>query len=321
MLKNYDSAVKLFLKNCEVNGLSDETISSYSRTFRYYRDFLVKNEYEEASYTASIEWKAQLNKSISLTTMELYFRHIQYLSDFAVKCKLYGKEDGFMDEDLFPPKKKVSKERHKEYEHVLSEEDVAALMNATHSVYSRTSHTFLREKAVTVLLLTSGLRNIELRNLRLKDLNFEEGYIFAHVTKGDKPRFVPFIGIAKDCINDYLNSGLRPSNLTMDDYLFGVVNRDGRWRQFERTELSELIYRYAKGIIGEEKASRSHSLRHAFASNAYSNQMPLEEISEILGHSDIKTTLIYSKRLNPEKFAAEFGQKFEQIITKEVVAV
>ena len=319
MLKNYDHAVTLYLNNCESNDLSSTSIECYSRSFKYYREFLVENDFEDASYVATSMWKSKLSKTVSIVTVDAYLKHLQHLSDFAVKCKLYT--DAFMDENLLPPSRKVSKAKNcKEYEHVLTEEDVASLITAETAVFSRTPHTFKREKAVVVLALTSGLRNIELRNLRLKDLNFSESYIFAHVTKGDKPRFVPFVKIAQDCINDYLNSGIRPDSVGIEDCLFGVKTHGGKWRQFERTELSELIYRYEKSIIGPEKASRSHALRHCFASMSLTNGISIEDISQILGHSNISTTNIYSKQLHPEQFASAYGQKFEELRKKEGVA-
>ena len=319
MFENYERAVKLFLQNCDDNGLSGETISSYRNSFRYYKEFMERSGFEDASYIATAEWKSELSKSVSVTTINLYLSNLQRLSDFGMRCKLYT--DAFMDDGLLPPKKKLSKERNKEYEHVLTEEDVEKLINADRAVFTRTPHTFKREKAVMVLTLTTGLRNIELRNLRMKDLNFGEGYIYAHITKGDKPRFVPFVPIAQKAINDYLNSGLRPSNLTMEDSLFGVNTREGEWRQFERTELSELIYRYEKSIIGPDKASRSHALRHSFASICLTQGIDIGSISTILGHSSTTITArVYAKNLHPEQFASAFGQKFDELRTKEGVA-
>lgn len=318
MYKNYDRAVMLYLSDCESNDLSGESITLYRRIFRYYREFLEKNGLEDASYEATSMWKTELHNNVTIVTMDLYLKQLCRLSQMAVKFKLY--DEPFADEGILPKSKKVSKAKKNsrmEYEHVLSEDDVSALINAEKAIFAKTPHTFKREKAVVTLALTTGLRNIELRNLRLKDLNFAEGYIFAHITKGDKPRFVPFVQVAQDCINDYLNSGLRPSSASMDDCLFGVNTRSGEWRPFERTELSELIYRYEKSIIGEEKASRSHALRHSFASRAYTRGIPLSDIAQILGHSDVQTTTIYSKNLNPEKFASDFGQKMMETIEEE----
>ena len=324
MSQKYDNAVNLFITNYKLNENSANTIETYSRVLRYYSQFLAKHGYDEPSIQSTAEWKASLvskdsTNSVSLVTADMYLRILKMFSDFAVECELLP--NVIMTDKMMLNKKKVKNERlMKDYDHVLSEEDVQALINAEKATYGKTSNRFIQARAVVTLSLMSGLRNIELRNLKMSNLHFSEGYIYVEITKGGKPRYVPFSDTAQKAINAYLNSGIRPSSAGLDDYLFGVTTREGIWRQYERTELSEMILRYEKSVIGEEKASRSHALRHCFASNARENGMALEDISQILGHRSLGTSLIYAKNNNPDMFAANFGKRYENAVVRERVS-
>ena len=318
MFEKYDSTVEMFMSNCRTNECTDATMETYSNIFRFYREFLEKNGFEDASAVATLKWKESMN--VSFRTMDMYLRILKYLSDFGVDTCIYSAP--FVVDKMFPPKKQISKEKNKEYEHVLTKDDAIALMNAQRYTIDgrRTPRTFIREKAIVTVFLTSGIRNIELRNLRMRNLNYGNGTIYCEVTKGGKPRYVPFTEEAQSAVNAYLNSGLRPFNLTADDFLFGVVTNSGEWRCMERTELSEKVNGYVSGILGEEKAARSHALRHAFASVSLTGGTSIEAISNMLGHSRLQTTTIYAKDLDPELTASNFGKMVSKMLKKDGVA-
>lgn len=325
-MKKYDTTVEAFISNIKSNGCSNETVKTYNNVFRYYRQFLTDNGYDGASMAATLAWKNAISPEsgkdgckVSYVTLDYYLKVLKALSDFGVEM---GTCDApFVSEKIFPKKVLVAKEKNKAYEHILTKEDGIALLTAEKAVYTRTSKTFLREKAEVTMLILGGARNSELRNLTLDDLDFQNG--IAHVThgKGDKERYIPFPPEAQEAVNNYLNSGLRPSEVSSSAPLFGTITRSGEWRALERTELSELIYRFEKSIIGEEKASRSHALRHLFASIALTEGASIQDISQILGHSDtIVTTKIYAKQLEPEKLASAFGKSISNWFDKEGVA-
>ena len=208
MLEKFDRATSLFLKNCKANGMSEATIESYGRTYKQFRESMVQNSFEEACLAATIQFKLELStKNVQYLTMDLYLRHIRYLSDFAVKCKIFSEDDAFMDDTLFPTRNVVRAEKNKEYEHQLSEEEVMVILNATRANYSRTPHTWAREKAEAVLILTSGVRNSELRALTPNDFHWDIGAIYCRETKGDKPRWVPFTPECQKFVKAYLEGG------------------------------------------------------------------------------------------------------------------
>lgn len=314
MLENYDKLVSLYIRNCRVNELSENTVASYERTFRYYRESLVSGGFTDACLEGTVSFKLSLTTSVVST--DLYLRHLSYLSDFAVTSGMYAEH--FMKEDLMPPKKKVAAERHKEYEHVLTEEEIVTLATAESAVYTRTPHTFLRERAETVLFLMSGLRNSELRALTPADLDWENGIIHARVTKGDKPRYVSFGSTAQQAVAAYLKSGLRPDTAGMYEPLFGTVSKKtGEWKALERTQISDLIHNYTGSILGEDKAVRTHALRHGYSSLALENGVSMEQISESLGHASLATTKIYAQRLTKSAPAQNIAVTLDTIIKRK----
>lgn len=326
-MKTYNESVKAFLENAKANGCTESTIKSYGNIFRYYKEFLTSCGYEEASSVGTLAWKTAISpesgredKKVSYVTLDLYLRVLKSLSDFALDMGII--DAPFVNEKMFPKKSLVSKEKNKIYEHMLTKEDGEALLTAKNAVYGRTSHTFLREKAEITMLILGGARNSELRAFTLNDLDFERGIAHIICGKGRKERYIPFPKMAQDAVNDYLNSGLRPDELPADAPLFGTITRDGKWRGLERTELSELIYRYEKAILGEDKASRSHALRHLFASIALTEGESLQDISQMLGHSSVVLTQkTYAKMLNPDILASSFGKSVSNWFEKkEVVA-
>ena len=313
MLEKYDVAVELFLKNCTKDGLSAETISGYGRTYKYYRSFCSSNGLD-AGIPATMRWKLSLE--VSMASLNLYLRHLMYLSEFAISCGLL--DAPLVTEALMPPAKKVAAERAKPYAHILTEEDAAALISADHCIHTRTPATFLRERAEVTLLLLSGLRNSELRALTPNDLDWDAGLIHARITKGDKPRWVPFPETAQKAVRLYLLSNIRPRNAGNDAPLFGAVGKDGEWHGFSRTHLSDQVHSYTKAILGEEKAARTHAMRHGYASILLEHDAPVQYISESLGHASLATTAIYSKRLHPERTTRNVGDILDGVFAGSV---
>lgn len=326
MFERFDNTVEMFMSNCRTNECTQDTMSTYKNIFKAYRQFLEQNSFDDASAMATLKWKEHLTsddgkKSVSFRTLDMYLRILKYLSDFGVETCIYSAP--FVVEKMFPPKKQVSKEKNKEYNHVLDASDAVELITAQRYTEDgrRTPNTFLREKAIVTLFLTSGMRNIELRNLTVDNLNFSNGTIFCEITKGGKPRYVPFTDEAQDAVNNYLNSGLRPPEVPNNAPLFGVVTNSGEWRGMERTELSDRVKNYVSGILGKEKAARTHALRHCFASVSLTNGSSMEAISQMLGHSSTAITAhVYAKDLEPEMTASNFGKMISRMLKEEGVA-
>jgi len=147
----------------------------------------------------------------------------------------------------------------------------------------------LRDRAILELLYSSGLRVSELCDARLENLDLEGG-IMRVTGKGSKTRLIPVGGPALDAIRSYLGSE-RPDL---------VSRRSGaeiflsiRGRKLTPQRVWQLIKQYA-ARAGLESNIYPHLMRHSFATHLLAGGADLRIIQELLGHSDISTTQIYT---------------------------
>lgn len=147
----------------------------------------------------------------------------------------------------------------------------------------------LRDKAMLELLYATGIRVSELISLKISDLNLQMEYVIC--TDTHKERIIPFGNVAKETLAKYIQDG-REHLISQEDcpWLFtnctgGAMSRQGFWK---------LIKFYGKKA-GIESEITPHTLRHSFAAHMISNGADLKSVQEMLGHSDISTTQIYSQ--------------------------
>lgn len=307
-MKNYDLAVRDYITRMETSELSADSIHSYAKTFRLFRQSMERGGFDEPSPRAVDAFLAEGNRSV--TTKALYATHIRLLSDFAVSR-------GYVEKPFFAETraldKKAAKARLKPYEHVLNEQDMISLITAERPVHGRKTSTWLREQAEVTLMIQSGLRNLELRTLRPCDLDWANGVIVPNQTKGDKVRAVAFPSAAQKAVKRYLESGLRPADVSDNEPLFGTVGPDGKWHGMSRNKLSDRVYTFTKSILGEEKACRTHAARHCYASVLLEHGVDMQYISETMGHSSVATTKIYAARFSVNAPAASVASVFDSV--------
>jgi integrase/recombinase XerD len=150
------------------------------------------------------------------------------------------------------------------------------------------SKLYFRDVAFLELLYASGLRASDLCGLKLRDLNSSVGVVRV-LGKGAKERIVPVGKVALAAIEQYLTE-CRPKLLrSNDEHLF--LSRSGK--PMERIGLWMLVEKYGRrsGILREVSP---HTLRHCFATHLIGGGADLRVVQELLGHSDISTTQIYT---------------------------
>ena len=146
----------------------------------------------------------------------------------------------------------------------------------------------LRDKAILLLLFSTGLRVSELCSLT-RDVNFQSGE-FSIRGKGSKVRVVFISDDAIKAINEYLKN--RPD---MDDALFvkvGDEKGDGK-EGLARRSIERIVKHYAIKA-GISKKVTPHVMRHCFATDLLSNGADIRSVQMMLGHSNIATTQIYT---------------------------
>lgn len=145
-----------------------------------------------------------------------------------------------------------------------------------------------RDRAMLEVMYSSGLRISELLNLRIRDVNFQRGMINV-IGKGDKERNVPIGDYALEYLNKYIEDGRSKNKNRNSPYLF--LNRYGE--PLSRVYFFKQVKKYAEqaGIVEEISP---HTLRHCFATHMLENGAELRAVQEMLGHTNIATTQIYT---------------------------
>ena len=164
---------------------------------------------------------------------------------------------------------------------VLSPEDIEQLLN-----FKPKNAQEIRDMAIVELIYSSGLRVSEAINVNLND--FEESKDFLRVLgKGSKTRLVPVGRFAQSAINKWINK--RKTLATVDEALF--VNLRGK--RISARSIQERIKHLAlrQGL----PPVNPHMLRHSFATHLLESSGDLRSIQELLGHSSLSTTQIYTR--------------------------
>ena len=146
----------------------------------------------------------------------------------------------------------------------------------------------IRDKAMLELLYATGIRVTELITLKLQDINMQLGYLVCR--ESGKERIIPVGSEAKAALGRYLE-GTRETMISDKGSGYLFVNCSGQ--PMSRQGFWKLLKYYAKkaGIAGD---ITPHTLRHCFAAHLVENGADLRSVQEMLGHSDISTTQIYT---------------------------
>ena len=168
---------------------------------------------------------------------------------------------------------------------VLSEDEVNRLLTFTHITNPRDE----RDRTMLELLYGTGVRVSELIQLNVEDVNLTMGFIRVF-GKGNKERIVPLGEHLMGILRNYIQE-VRPNLLKkhVTDILFlnargTALTRQGFWKILKKIGLE-------KGIT---KTLTPHTLRHSFATHLLENGADLRAVQEMLGHSDISTTQLYT---------------------------
>ena len=147
----------------------------------------------------------------------------------------------------------------------------------------------IRDKAILETLYATGMRVSEAANLKVDNVNLDIGFLRC-IGKGNKERVIPLGKKAINAIQRYLKIS-RPYFLKKKESEFLFLNRFGK--KISRQSLWKIIKRYAKEAR-IKKPIKPHMLRHSFATHLLEMGSDLRSVQEMLGHSNISTTQIYT---------------------------
>lgn len=173
---------------------------------------------------------------------------------------------------------------------VLSEDEVVRLLNQP----DITTAEGFRDRTMLEVLYATGMRVSELISLTLERVDLNMKYIIAF-GKGSKERIVPLGSVAAEFLQQYLEK-VRPK-LTHAGRNTNIVFLAFGGHELTRQRFWQIIRAYGRKA-NINKALTPHILRHSFATHLLDNGADLRSVQELLGHSDISTTQIYTHLTN-----------------------
>ena len=289
---------------------SDRTIHSYSMVLDKFGDHLARTEEqdEDISPIAVSSFRTELfNAGIKTNTIAQYLTVLHAFFEWAMRMKVIEQNPVLKDD--------MPKSQEIERDHLSLDEINKILTEVPSEINHKTA---LRNRAIVVLLIQTGLRNAELRALTLSNIDFEKNCIEIPHGKGDKRRYVAFPALSRQIIQEYLESGVRPSNLSPNDYLFGTdadengISTEGKiWKPFSSTGLLGLVNRYTRLCCGHEVGV--HALRHSAVSLWAEMGVEPRAMQQALGHSSFAfTERIYLHTLNLQGAASQINTAFDK---------
>ncbi|WZL88750.1 tyrosine-type recombinase/integrase [Salinimicrobium sp. 3283s] len=252
-------------RSVELAGKSQSTLTNYSRclahlTLHFKCSPLDLDEEQILDYLHVL-------KSQHKTPSDSFFKHTIYGLRYAYRMC------GMQEMQVILP----SIERPNKLPVVLSRSEVKQLLKAPK---------LLKHRLVLAMLYGCGLRCFELRNLQLRDLDFDRKMLHIRQGKGRKDRYVPLSKLQIRGLKKYITAE-NPSTWCFNGYD----------RENNPTALStrgvQWIVREARKHSGIQKEITTHSLRHSYATHLLEMGLDIMSVKDLLGHADIQTTLTY----------------------------
>lgn len=279
MLKQEIDSFISFLKF--EKGLSDNSLSSYKLDLDKYTKYLKANSIDsidKVSYELLSDYFAQLfDLGLESSSISRYLSAIRGLHSFLFNEKMISENIS----DIIELPKQTRK-----LPDVLSYEEIKLLL----ATIDTRKPAGIRDKAIVEVLYACGLRVSELINLKQRDViaDMEIVRVFG---KGSKERYVPIGSSALANIDTYKKEARIHFVKSMEtgDILF--LNQRGK--PLTRAYIWKMLKETA-AIAGIKKSIHPHTLRHSFATHLIEGGADLRAVQEMLGHSDISTTQIYT---------------------------
>lgn len=269
----------IYLKS--VIQYSDKTCKSYGEDIADYLLFLKKAQVTKENVSKEKVREYRLEQTLKNLKPSSIKRSLSALRHFYQYLHRYKGVENNPFEFVVSPKKESR------LPSFLSEHEINELLDSTKK---RTDGLAKRDSAILELMYATGMRCQETIDLKISDMDFSERTIRIQ-GKGGKERIVPFSRTSKEAVEEYLKSS-RPYLLKEkkdEEFLFLSKRGD----KISPRGLEKIVSDCAKKI-GFTLKVHPHMIRHSFATELLNNGADLRTIQELLGHSSIQTTSIYT---------------------------
>jgi integrase/recombinase XerD len=262
-------------------GLAKNTLMAYRRDLNLYTKYLSRrgiSEVQAVKREGISDFLYELKKrGLTTTSICRALTAVKMFHRFLVR-------ENFVKDD--PTTLVETPKTWKRVPDVLSQPEVESIIQAAQG----NSLQLIRDYAILELFYASGMRVTELADLRLSGVSFDAGYVRC-IGKGSKERLIPIGKKSREALALYCKK-VRPKyekRAAATDILF--LSRLGK--RMSRQFIWKLIKGYAKKAH-INKNIKPHTLRHTFATHLLEHGADLRSVQEMLGHSDISTTQIYT---------------------------
>jgi len=263
-------------KNYSVN-----TLSAYKKDLMEFQVFINENYdkcvIENVDYKIIRSWIVLLvNKNLSNRSINRKVSSLKSFYKFLVKTDTINSTPLIAHSPL---------KQSKKIQVPFSKDEIGALLD---SDFFKSDYKGVLQKTIISFFYFTGVRRIELINLKTSDINMDS-YTIRIMGKRNKERIIPMLPKLKESINEYLKIKSQEFNNEISDYLF--ISKSG-------TQLSEkYVYRtvneYFK-LVSPKVKKAPHVLRHSFATHLINEGADINSVKELLGHSSLSATQVYS---------------------------
>lgn len=276
-----ETIIEEYLKFIQIEkGLSENTIGAYRRDLKKYQLYMQEQKIAHIDFidrqTIQECLGSLIDQGASAKSIARFISTIRSFHQFALREKYAAKDPTVLIET---PK------YEKKLPDVLDVEEVIQLLETP----DLTKNNGYRDRTILELLYATGMRVTELIQIEIDDVNLIMGFVKVF-GKGNKERIIPLGDTVIEYLDTYINT-VRPQLLkkTVTNVLF--LNLHGR--PLTRQGIWKLIKQY--GLRANiTKTLTPHTLRHSFATHLLENGADLRAVQEMLGHSDISTTQLYT---------------------------
>lgn len=308
----YKKAVGQYLSALPSLNKSERTQEAYRAVLSAFDAFVGKyladgQNGSQIGKLAVVSWRSALAEQNSTNTV--HHRLVCLHTFFVWACRMGLCDSNPVDKEEIPELEEI------EYDLLTYDEIKEILLKMPKGIHAKTS---CRNRAIVLLLCMAGLRNSELRNLRLSDLDFDNGTIAVRHGKGDKSRTVAFPALCRTAVQEYLASGVRPESVGVNGLLFGTSadenghGRTAEWHEITAQGLLGMVNRYTEKCCGHSVCV--HALRHAAASLWDHLNITPSEMQQALGHASVTTTMgIYRHVLKSDKAAKSINAALDRM--------
>jgi len=291
--------IKLFLEHVEVEkNASEKTIKNYKHYLFRFLDWLEEEnmiDIKPNELTADMiqKYRVYLNRYKSKRSLSTLSKTTQNYHVIAIRAflRFLAKRD---IDALSPEKIELAKIPKRTVE-FLTKEEIERLV----SVCDMSTIKGLRSRAILEVLFSTGLRVSELVSLSRNNINLLKRE-FMVVGKGEKPRIIFLSERAAIFLSKYLDKrtdNYKPLFINIKNNSKVDLDIEGESRRLSAVSIEEIVRRCAI-IAGIVKRVTPHTLRHSFATNILQNGADIRSVQEMLGHSSITTTQIYTHVTN-----------------------